>query len=356
MNTSVESLPVTATYTRILLNWGVFSPVELLAGTSLAAENLARQGRITVGEQIQVFRNAARLASQTDGKVGGADAGTWALEFGRHLNTGSHGPLGFAALSAPTLGEGLDVFGQFACTRAPYLGFRSGVIGEHYALELLTDVMPLGELTDALVDIALQIALAYADAVLGAAASHTVVWLARPTPSNETQVRKHFRGHCEFGATRNALLFPVELRPLPCPLHDEATYRSSLAQCREALDTLLNPQDVLSRASNWLSARFDLMMSSSPTAACVPPPSLDEMASSLAMAPRTLIRHLGARGTSYRVLRDAQQYAVACRLLDDARFTIAEIGERLGYGDPANFGRAFRRQAGVTPGQYRRRH
>ena len=42
-------------------------------------------------------------------------------------------------------------------------------------------------------------------------------------------------------------------------------------------------------------------------------------------------------------------------MLDDASYTVSEIGYLLGYGDPANFGRAFKRLAGQSPGEYRRR-
>jgi AraC-like DNA-binding protein len=42
-------------------------------------------------------------------------------------------------------------------------------------------------------------------------------------------------------------------------------------------------------------------------------------------------------------------------MLDDASYTVNEIGYRLGYGDAANFGRAFKRLTGQSPGQYRRR-
>ena len=46
---------------------------------------------------------------------------------------------------------------------------------------------------------------------------------------------------------------------------------------------------------------------------------------------------------------------LACQLLNDARYSVNEIGTLLGYGDAANFGRAFRRMTGISPGQYRRR-
>jgi len=54
-------------------------------------------------------------------------------------------------------------------------------------------------------------------------------------------------------------------------------------------------------------------------------------------------------------LRAAQQLEMARRMLDDAGYTVSEIGYLLGYGDPANFGRAFKRLTGQSPSAYRRR-
>lgn len=48
-----------------------------------------------------------------------ANRADWALAFGQQLNINSHGPLGFGALSAPTLRDGLDMLGHFARIRAP---------------------------------------------------------------------------------------------------------------------------------------------------------------------------------------------------------------------------------------------
>jgi AraC-like DNA-binding protein len=72
------------------------------------------------------------------------------------------------------------------------------------------------------------------------------------------------------------------------------------------------------------------------------------------MTPRTLIRRLKQRGTSYRALLDQARTGCAEQLLQRAHLTVADVGMRLGYSDPANFGRAFRKIKGVTPAAWRR--
>lgn len=344
MPTPIAELPVPSTYTRILLQGQPRQASALLAGTHLVAEEMTRLATITVTQQLRVFANAMRLAAARG-------RNDWAVAFGRKLAISSHGPLGFAALSAPTLGEGLDVLGSFARIRAPYLGFSAVREGTQHRLVVDTGLHPLGDLEQALLEIVFQVARSYADAVLGTRVTQAMLLLRRPAGRDARAYRDRMGLPCEFGAPVNAFAIPASLYALPCPMHDESTYRAALVKCREALDGLLAEDDVKTRAVNWLAARFDRMASGE-----VDPqtPQLEELAISLELSPRTLTRRLAAQGTGFRVLRDAEQHDAACRLLADARYTVAEVGVRLGYGDAANFGRAFRRWAGVAPGHFRR--
>jgi AraC-like DNA-binding protein len=43
----------------------------------------------------------------------------------------------------------------------------------------------------------------------------------------------------------------------------------------------------------------------------------------------------------------------ARRLLACTDLSVAEIGRRLGFGEPTNFGRFFHREAGLSPGAFR---
>lgn len=62
-----------------------------------------------------------------------------------------------------------------------------------------------------------------------------------------------------------------------------------------------------------------------------------------------------ARGVGTTGLVEAVTMDEACRLLAFTRMSVAEVGYRLGYGDPSYFSRRFRRARGETPAAYRRR-
>ena len=106
----------------------------MLAGTGLDAATVSHAPHITAAQQTAgAWPMPRRLSGRPD----------WALEFGRQLNIHSHGPLGFAALSAPTLGEGLDVLAQFARIRSPYVNVESLRTDQHLVLKFDTGLYPL---------------------------------------------------------------------------------------------------------------------------------------------------------------------------------------------------------------------
>ncbi|WP_415753299.1 AraC family transcriptional regulator ligand-binding domain-containing protein [Pseudomonas leptonychotis] len=341
MNNELSQLPTPSTYTRLLLQRWPQQAGKLLAGTGLGETLPATTTYINAAQQLQIFRNVMALAGRSD----------WGLIFGQQLNINSHGPLGFAALSAPTLGEGLDVLVQFAQIRAPFIGFSASQEHNQYCLTVDTQRYPLGELELPLIDVLMQIASSYVEAVMGHSASEVTLQFAWPAPPHAPLYAQHFSGKCTFDATTTAFKMPAELRRLPCPLHDEKTYRAALMRCREALDNLRHRKDILTRAEHWLTAHFDQLTTLGDP---ISHPRLVDLAAALALSPRTLIRRLDEHGTSFRSLCSAQQQQLACRLLSDARYSVNDIAQLLGYSDAANFGRAFRQMTGVAPGQYRR--
>jgi len=69
---------------------------------------------------------------------------------------------------------------------------------------------------------------------------------------------------------------------------------------------------------------------------------------------RTLLRKLSQEGATYQKLLDDVRKELAEWYLLQTREPIDGIAERLGYADPSNFSRTFRRWFGTPPGKFRR--
>jgi AraC-like DNA-binding protein len=81
--------------------------------------------------------------------------------------------------------------------------------------------------------------------------------------------------------------------------------------------------------------------------------TIETIARSLALAPRTLQRRLADTGTTFQRLLEQTRRDAASRHLEQSNLSIGEIAFVLGYSEPAAFHRAFRRWHGVTPQAFR---
>lgn len=82
-------------------------------------------------------------------------------------------------------------------------------------------------------------------------------------------------------------------------------------------------------------------------------PKRDVVAQVLHMSQRTLQRRLQEEGTSFQHLLDDTRRELAEQYLTQPDMTLLEIAYLLGFADPSNFFRAFRRWFDTTPGEYR---
>jgi AraC-like DNA-binding protein len=77
------------------------------------------------------------------------------------------------------------------------------------------------------------------------------------------------------------------------------------------------------------------------------------IARSLEISPRTLQRHLSSQGVSFSALLAGIRRQLALQMLSETEKSVIEIAVELGYSDPSNFTRAFKRWHGISPRAYR---
>ena len=335
-------LLVATSYVQLYLRASAHPAAALLAGTGLNEEALRATGHIDHAVMARLYRNVERL---------GAEPG-WAARTGSLLNISTHGPLGFAALSAPTLGAALTVMAELHGCRVTTLRVSERIDGQRYAF-ILEDLSGDAAFARYTLETTLRVLQALIETIIGHPAGAPMqICFAWPPPPYAAALRAVYGVPLRFVAPETAVCIPASWRHIPSPLFDEVSYRENCARCREILARLGHSGDSAQRVRDLLAGHFERARLGPGEAAA--PPNLQRIAEQLHVTPRTLIRQLKTCGTSYRELLDSARMDCATALLADARLTVAEVGARLGYSDPANFGRAFRRLRGTTPAAWRR--
>jgi AraC-like DNA-binding protein len=86
-------------------------------------------------------------------------------------------------------------------------------------------------------------------------------------------------------------------------------------------------------------------------------PSVERLAQRLRVSPTTLNRACHAKaGCSAKAVIDLRIALEAQRMLVHSSETSAAIGDLLGFSEPTNFLKFFKRQSGMTPEAFRARH
>ena len=86
--------------------------------------------------------------------------------------------------------------------------------------------------------------------------------------------------------------------------------------------------------------------------------SVRAVATRFGISPRSLHKLFDGAERSFAAMVRRARLDRCAELLADPSCScpVAEVGARYGFGDPASFGRAFRREFGATPGEVRRSH
>jgi len=81
-------------------------------------------------------------------------------------------------------------------------------------------------------------------------------------------------------------------------------------------------------------------------------PDINSAANATGISRRTLQRRLANYGTSFTQLVTEVRIGMAKQWIQNQEYSITEVATRLGYYDPTNFSRAFRRVTGSAPRTY----
>jgi AraC-like DNA-binding protein len=315
------------------------------AGTSL--DDVLRQSdidpaRFRNAESGLTSRQVERFVGQALRMTGRTDLG---FEWGRRLRLNSHDLLGYAMLSCATLDQMLRLCARYYGLIAPMFRMEYQRTGNR-AVIVYRPTLPMnGEALHLLQEVLAVSTHFQCAALLGDPSAVYDIYLSMEEPPHARRYRELAPARVHFSASPlPEIRIEANTWSLDAPLAmaDEHVVRMAEARCKAQLQRYRDQ----SNWADWVAMMLNEAEDSQPTQA--------ELARLIGTSARTLDRFLRKEGTGFRSLAIKVRSERARKLLCEGTLPVSQIAYRLGFTDVANFTRAFRRENGMSPSEYRR--
>jgi AraC-like DNA-binding protein len=315
---------------ELVQRWHV-SAEDLLSGSGVAIATISDpKARVSVPEIVKIIARARSLTGEP----------ALGFHLGLQMRVSRHGYLGFAALSASTMREGIELSARYAPIVSTAIGLRLRIDGREASV-IFEEHADFGTARDFVLFSLLVGFWRIGEAATGREMRDGYFDFAFPEPSYRSRLGL-FAEHVRFGQPVNRLLFDARLLDLPYRMADPIAVRLAKEQCERELNSLGLDGRLVGRVRDLVSRNKEGFL------------SLAQVASALHLSPRTLKRQLAAEGVSFSEIVEEERRQSALLLLRAPELSIEQVAARLGYSNVANFARAFRRWTGSTPADYRR--
>lgn len=315
----------------VVERWGVTS-TDLLVPLGLNESELGAPGsRISVPTAAAVIQRARALTGEPG----------LGIYIGLQTRPNTYGYVGFASMSAATLGECLELAIRFSQVHTTVVSFRLNRTDEIAGL-VVEERCPsdFGESRDAAL-LGLLVGLRTVGCALTGREPWRPIDVAIPEPDYYRRVA-HLLPELRFGQPVNQVVLLERDLQLPLLTPNRPAMRLAVAQCELTMQALGLGTTIPERALQLALQRDG-------------PLSFNQVAVTLRMSPRTLKRRLAESGVRFSDLIEKARRERALLLLRSPELSLDEIADKLGYSTLSNFTRAFRRWTGLTPSVYRRR-
>ena len=264
------------------------------------------------------------------------------LLLGDRLHAGSHGVVGFAVSNAGTPRQAVELLARFVRLRLPLLSVSQRSAAGEVEVQF-HEAMPLGPMRGPVLEATMLTIKRVLDSISLGSCAISGVAFPFPAPDHAPLARSMFGCDVAYDAPVAAMRLPEAQLDLPLRRADAAAFREAAAICQRELDRIGVGERLADRVLRLLAERQNGF------------PSLAVVARMCQLTPRTLHRRLVEEGTSFRALLEEVRHRRALEHLRIGGMSVEGLAFALGYNDPANFRRAFRRWEGVAPSVYRER-
>jgi len=305
---------------------------EVLADTGITHEQLQDfKNHMSFDQYKLLIANALRLTNNPH----------LGLKFGQRLNFTGYNVLALGAVASATFLEALRFANRSHAVINPAVQL---VINEdkNYINVDIEQTAPWEDAHVFIIDILIAACHALVSMFDVEVAKDVTYYLDYPRPDNLGVYDGYISGKLHFEYPHNRISIPEEFCSRPLPMHNPTAVSQAESELQKFLESVNNQhQKLLLSIKELLVSRAGEI------------PSFEAVADHLHVSRRTLNRRLSAIGTSYKEIVSEIRKRQAVEYLSGTRFSIDEIAYRLGYREPSNFSKAFRRWTGLSPSQYR---
>lgn len=308
------------------------SEEALLENTNINPADFTNPKARLTYQQVIVLSN--NLLSLCDDRALG-------LEIGNRININQFGMLGYAILSCANIRQALNLGLKYHVLVDPAFNFEVFEQDDITVIRLTTHI-PIASLFHLLSDIFLTNFISLGHYLTGLDIIPKAININRSKPEYADKYQ-HYFPDCpvNWDQPRTEIIIDSSLLDTPTTLADEATAKMAESQCADILSRMGPKEGIVVKVRRILLSHPGHF------------PAIETVASQLATSTRTLSRSLQEVSTSYQKILDEVRKEMAIEYLKTSNLPIEEIAALIGYNDPSNFRKAFKRWTGQPPSYYR---
>lgn len=282
--------------------------------------------KLTAKQSLEMIRRCLRVTQ-------GLPLG---LETGSRESFTAMGLIGFALITSPTVGEAITLGLSLQRDAGRFIDYEVILNAEEMAIVTGNQGYE-PDLYRFFVEESFASFLQVARNLVGEKFRVKRIEISYSDPTYSAAYRKMFGCEVAFNQARDAFVFSSAWATETLKTAD----RPSHVQALRAIDALKGD---LERCVEIVEAAGHLLKQNLQQVENAP-----EIARKLGISERTLRRRLAEKGLTFQALQDGLRKEHALELLNTSVLSIEAIGRLVGYDDPHNFRRAFKRWTGVTP-------
>ena len=306
----------------------------LLEGTELSLQDFSLSDKeISYSQYHRLVVNASRLSIDT----------SFALRLGEQSFLHHDGLLAGRIMSSENVEQSIELLTRYQPLFTQILQFDFSVNSDGGVLTL----SPLFELEEAL-----PYFMAYTCSVIYSLGRFFLggieltpamaeMHFSYPEPETRYVYDQFFSVPVLFNQASNCIVFSRSLLDMPLIFSNKENAQKRDRICQARVSEIAPDDTVLDRVKFIIHKQIQTN------------PSLEKVAESLCISPRTLRRHLQIQRTSYKALVEEERKRLALSQIRKPEISIENLARSLGYGDSSSFSRAFKRWYGVSPKRYR---